>query len=191
MNHSFAVSRAFRVVAEMLSDRNHPDAEHAQHIRDHELSAIGAGRDQFEVPLSDDGVKVVFYLSGKVKTADLKKLIGEGKQRTVILVTREKLTQVNLKGLADVDKDVQPFELRELQYNVTHHELVPKHEVLTDPAEIDELVRTYQLKSKTQLPLIQKTDAVSRYFGMKPGDLVRITRPSPSAGESIVYRCCV
>jgi DNA-directed RNA polymerase I, II, and III subunit RPABC1 len=49
----------------------------------------------------------------------------------------------------------------------------------------------FMIKSKFQLPIILKTDAMAKYLGLKNGDIIKITRVSPTAGEYVVYRCCV
>jgi len=43
----------------------------------------------------------------------------------------------------------------------------------------------------SQFPYIQSTDAIAKEIGAKPGDVVRITRRSETAGSSIYYRYVV
>jgi DNA-directed RNA polymerase I, II, and III subunit RPABC1 len=86
------------------------------------------------------------------------------------------------------------FCIKNLLFNITKHELVPKHEFMNND-EAQEVYNQYSIKEnqRTQkLPLLMtKTDPVSKYYDFKPGSLIKITRPSSSIGESISYRYCV
>ena len=77
-------------------------------------------------------------------------------------------------------------ESRMAMFKVTDHEMVPKHEVLT-PTERKEVLETLGVE-KEKLPQMKETDPVAKETGMKPGDVVRITRKSPTAGQTIYYR---
>ncbi|MFC1751444.1 DNA-directed RNA polymerase subunit H [Pseudomonadota bacterium] len=66
------------------------------------------------------------------------------------------------------------------------HILVPKHEKLSKTQE-KELLTSAQL-DKENLPKIRLEDAAIQELGPKLGDIIRIERKSPTAGDSYFYR---
>jgi DNA-directed RNA polymerase subunit H (RpoH/RPB5) len=85
---------------------------------------------------------------------------------------------------------VRFFQAAALVTNPMKHVLVPPHEKVP-PAEVTDLLKS-MYATKKQLPLIRfHEDPIARLLGLVPGDVVKITRPSPTAGECIMYRVCV
>jgi DNA-directed RNA polymerase subunit H (RpoH/RPB5) len=82
------------------------------------------------------------------------------------------------------------FDANSLVSNPLNHVLVPKHEFFPEEKHA-EFMKTRFIKSKYSLPVIKfHEDMIARILGLVPGDIVKITRPSPQAGEYIPYRVC-
>ncbi|KAG8233134.1 hypothetical protein J437_LFUL010364 [Ladona fulva] len=86
-----------------------------------------------------------------------------------IIVVQLGMTPSAKQSLVDMAPKyiLEHFLESELLINITEHELVPEHVVLT-PDEKQELLARYKLK-ENQLMRIQAGDPVARYFGLKRG----------------------
>lgn len=105
-----------------------------------------------------------------------------------IVVVQTGMTPSAKQALVDMAPKymLEQFLETELLVNVTEHELVPEHVVLTVD-EKAELLGRYKLKEH-QLPRIQQGDTIARYFGLKRGQIIKIIRPSVTAGRYVTYR---
>ncbi len=75
------------------------------------------------------------------------------------------------------------------KFDVREHELVPEHTLLTEE-EASELLKRYNI-TPGQLPKIKTSDVVVKQMGAKPGDILRITRKSLTAGKAVAYRLVI
>jgi len=105
---------------------------------------------------------------------------------TVIIVQDKQTPQIAKELLNDEYKLYEIFSMKNLMFNITHHEIVPKH-ILLNQEEIDLMLKQYQT-TRAQLPKLLTTDPVAKYYGMKAGDVCKIIRQSPMTGESYYYR---
>jgi DNA-directed RNA polymerase subunit H len=74
-------------------------------------------------------------------------------------------------------------------YKVTEHDRVPKHEILSSE-EKEELLNRLEVKEE-QLPKIYDSDPVVEEIEASVGDVLKITRDSPTAGKAVYYRLVV
>jgi DNA-directed RNA polymerase subunit H len=72
--------------------------------------------------------------------------------------------------------------------DVSQHELVPDHTVLSD-VELEDVLEEYNIK-KTDLPKIKRKDPALP-DDATIGDVVRITRDSRTTDQAVVYRLVV
>lgn len=108
-----------------------------------------------------------------------------------ILILRVDITPFAKQALLEISDSfrIEHFKESELLVDITKHQLVPEHQLLT-PNEKSELLKRYRLKD-SQLPRIQANDPIARYYGMKRGQVVKIIRPSETAGRYVTYRICI
>lgn len=74
-------------------------------------------------------------------------------------------------------------------YEVAEHQLVPEHEVIPEE-EVEDLLEEYDIDQR-QLPKLLSNDPVVKELGAEPGDVLRITRTSPTAGTAEIYRLVI
>jgi DNA-directed RNA polymerase subunit H len=77
----------------------------------------------------------------------------------------------------------------ELPFKITDHLLVPKHELMP-PEEAAAILKRYNA-APHEFPFVLSTDAAAKSIGAKPGDFVKVTRGSETAGETVYYRYVV
>ena len=76
-----------------------------------------------------------------------------------------------------------------VEMSILEHELVPKHEIVSEE-EKQKLLKKLKI-TEEQLPKIKLSDPIVKILKAKKGDLIKITRKSPTAGISIYYRIVV
>jgi DNA-directed RNA polymerase subunit H len=79
--------------------------------------------------------------------------------------------------------------IKKNQVLVPDHVYVPLHEIMSRK-EAEEILKKYNCKP-TELPFIFVNDPAIMGLGVKPGDMIKITRKSPTAGKSLYYRYVV
>mmetsp|Transcript_20361 Transcript_20361/g.52857 ORF Transcript_20361/g.52857 Transcript_20361/m.52857 type:complete len:217 (-) Transcript_20361:108-758(-) len=137
---------------------------------------------------------VFFPDNDKVSIDDLKtyhKKMKEGSVRRGIIAYRTKITPMARMGIQEMKPDfhLEQFTELELMVNITEHMYVPKHTVLSD-ADKAIILERYKM-SEDQVPRIQESDPISRYFGMTSGQMLKIVRVSQTAGRYVTYRICM
>ena len=141
-----------------------------------------------------ESIYILYFKQQKLGVSeiqDFSKNINEKKISCGIMVVRGIITPLAKQKLKEFNESlhIQLFQDKELVVNVTEHELVPKHILLTKE-EKDELLKRYKLK-ESQLPKILVTDPVAKYLGLQRADVVKIIRASETAGRYITYRIAI
>ncbi|TKR94596.1 hypothetical protein L596_008861 [Steinernema carpocapsae] len=143
----------------------------------------------------NESMFVCFPEEPKIGIKSLKAIFLMMKEQSctrAIIVLQQGMTPAAKTALDEIkanDFRIEYFIENELLINITEHELVPEHVVMS-ASEKKELLQRYKLK-ESQLPRIQAGDPVARYYGLQRGQVVKIIRPSKTAGRYITYRFVV
>ena len=195
--------RIRKTVCKMLNARGYLVAQ-AELDRDKDSFTEEFGEDPrrdaltLQFDLREDPTQHIFVFfpdDEKVGVKTIKEYAKRMKDEQVnraIIVVQQSLTPFARQSLLECQAQkfyIEQFQEAELLVNITDHVLVPEHILLSDEQK-RVLLDRYKVK-ETQLPRIQMHDPVARYFGMRRGQVVRIIRPSETAGRYVTYRLCV
>ena len=187
MNHIGEITKSLTTIGEMLADRGIATTN-LNRLSRAEVQGIVSARNIFSIATSQDNSIVVIYdLSPKLVWKDTKKYIDslDPEPKLIIIVVRN---SADIRKIVGMDEDHQVFSLNELQFNRSHHVLVPKHELINDNVAITRIFEECQIQKGSQLPIILKTDPMAKYLNAKPGNVIKVLRVSPTCGENVVYR---
>jgi len=92
-------------------------------------------------------------------------------------------------GSKTIENPVRPIMINQKmkKFDSKKHSLVPKHTKISE-REKEEIYKRYKLSSDRLLPGILKTDPAIASLNVKDGDVIKVIRESPTAGEAIFYR---
>lgn len=180
------------VLFEMISDRGYliSDESEEDDQRVSERDFLENGEEMIKMSFSKrNGLTIMCFLC--MSTTDnstiheIAKLMNESNVRNAIIVIK-KITPPAKDAIRKLNMlldKIDVFEFAELEINKTKHHLVPQHILLIKEKEKD-LLESYKI-TKAQLPTIYTTDPIIKYYGWKPGQIVKILRKN----GTIYYRC--
>lgn len=117
-----------------------------------------------------------------------KLLMISNKVKHAILIIKNTVTSSVKNTINDEYKNegfiIEIFNENDFLIDITKHELVPKHELLTNE-EKEEFLKNYKLN---ELPTILIHDPIVRRFGANIRDIFKITRLSETSGITYYYR---
>jgi len=199
-----AFTRIFRVrrtVHELLRDRGYMVDQADIDLSEDEFKAQFSERPDRErltvfVQKRDDPTNQIYVFwptDPKVGVKPIKRYMekmAEDDVKRAILVVQQSMTAFAKQAIADMCASagytLEQFQEAELLVNITEHVLVPKHVTLSKE-EKTTLLQKYKLK-ESQLPRMQLADPIARYYGLARGQVVKIVRPSETAGKYVTYR---
>ena len=75
------------------------------------------------------------------------------------------------------------------KFYIDKHVLIPQHLKLSEKDK-KQLYDNYKISTK-EVPKISKADPAIKSLDVKSGDIIKIIRTSPTAGETVYYRVVI
>lgn len=172
---------------DLIKDRSYTTDQ--KHIPFENFSIKDVSQLKFVCQNNDQLVGIHFIDDDKIGKSSIERVIEYYKNLNInhiILVVSVKMSSACSNIVNTNQMKIEIFKDEELMFNITKHELVPKHRIISEDEKQQLFVK---LKiSAEQMPKILKRDPVCRYLGAESGDVVEILRNSRTAGVSVYYK---
>lgn len=191
---------------QMLIDRGDNIDEFEEHEVDIDRDEFFNDKNIIEFHTSN--TTLIFALTKKLRKMILEELKDSddildfvqkynNKMNVIFIFNNDNISTPVIQQISKYDKMLQKkggvlqyFHMKNLLYNPTRHQLVPKHEKMTNE-EVTDVMNKYLIKGKIQMPYILRNDVIAKWLGLKQGDVVKISRYNENSGISYYYRVCV
>ena len=193
-----------KILLELMKERGYSISSQ-ENFTENEIRVMAQQKQldfELETIEKDKKIFIKYLISTKIRNTSLKNYVTEFLEENpdidpvstdFIIILKEKPNDSLLKVVDDLYNEKQIyinlFYIKNLLFNILKHEYVPDHKIISEE-DFKNIKNLYNLSSRYQLPIIHRHDPVSIVLGIRPGEVVKITRPSQTAGQYICYRCC-
>ena len=144
------------------------------------------------------GVLIIFSEKTRVTTTELTNFITFASENNhtggVIVITPTKPSEKVLEMVREYisvpeNQLLQIFYLSHLNIDIQKHRYVPSHRILTEE-EKTKLAEEYHISDLKKILRIDSQDAMAKWIGARPGDVIEIKGLDVASGEGTRYRYC-
>jgi DNA-directed RNA polymerase subunit H (RpoH/RPB5) len=180
--------RALSTLKVILTDRG---------LTGDKFESVGSTLDDAKI-YTFGAVLVIFSTKTRISEKDLNIFIEYAKEQnttTLIIIGMMRPSEAVLNSLRNYinQKDsilVHVFEIRHLQLQYGRHVKVPKHRIV-ESAEIPNILKRENAKSPSVFRKIDSQDAMAKWVGARPGDVLEVTGMCETSIENKRYLFCM
>lgn len=191
-----------KYILEILEERGFDISEYSN-FTINELNII-IQNNQLDILVNDSNEKKVYvryHINKAIRQNNISEYIDDlfnvenvlSKKDDLIIIIKEEPNDTIEKAIKDIwIKDeiyVSIINIKRLQFNILKHTLVPKHILLSKEEEI-EFKNTFNIQKNSEIPDIGYLSPVCQVLGVRPGNILKIIRPSRTSIDSVFYRIC-
>jgi len=181
--------RPLQTLRSMLKDRG---------IKESNFEQVGNPLDQTRM-YTFSGILIIFSEKTRLTDTELNNFITFASENNhtngTIIVTptkpSEKVLETVRQHISQPENPLlQVFYLSHLNFEYAWHRKVPKHRLLTEE-EKTKLLKDFNMLKLNQLLKIDSQDAMAKWVGARPGDVVEISGLDLASGEGKRWRYCL
>jgi len=209
-NKILQIYNSRKTVLELLGSYNNHEVKDYEGFSINEVDAM-YNTDQLDMlitktnrdtSLGETKTYVKYFLRGNLTDASLRPILEDLYQYSDTLNSKDCLfivydgepTDSFLSHLDHLYKKENIFvvvhNIKRLQFNILKHFLVPAIEIMTDQ-EKTQLFQQYSITEDAQMPEISRYDPQALAMCVRPGEVCKISRKSPTSLNTTYYRVCV
>lgn len=141
-------------------------------------------------------ILVCFSQKDKLLANDIEQMVlfadRNGYTNGVVIVANSPPSENVLRVAKSRAKErVTFFHISQLQFDITTHRMAMPHRILSEEERTAMFNKFKISEPENQLPWLDSQDAMVKWIGAIPGDVVEVTRHSDTAGRSAYYRYVV
>jgi DNA-directed RNA polymerase subunit H (RpoH/RPB5) len=141
-------------------------------------------------------ILVCFSQKEKLLAHDIQHMLAfaerNGYTNGVVIVANSPPSENVLRFVkAHADQRLTFFHISQLQFDITTHRMAMPHRILSEEERTAVFNKFKISEPENQLPWLDSQDAMVKWIGAIPGDVVEVTRHSDTAGRSAYYRYVV
>jgi DNA-directed RNA polymerase I, II, and III subunit RPABC1 len=179
--------RIFKTLREMLTDRG---------LKGDTFEPVTPAPDETKM-YNFGGMLIIYSTKTRVSTNDLSNFIVFAKDNNysagTIIISETPISEKVLSTLVNHISErenslVQVFLMASLYFNISKHQLVPKQRIIND---IERSTLAKKFPDFTKFPRILSQDAMAKYLGARPDDIVEVTGMCETTAENKRWRICV
>jgi len=198
------IYKSRQIILEILGEKRGFDISKYENEGSKELRSMWENKQLdilLENPKTNQKIYIKYHLEQKIKAThiydyiedifDIENLLKPDDE--LIIITKDNLNDTIKTLLQQINSNdhrfVNVYNINSYLFNILKHEMVPDHIVLTDE-EKEQIIKQYYVDDITKFPNISRFDPVALAIGLRPKQMVKIKRSSPTAIETLYYRIC-
>jgi DNA-directed RNA polymerase subunit H (RpoH/RPB5) len=150
---------------------------------------------------SEKKIYVKYYIIKSIKSPNIFTIIEDlfhlenilNKNDDLIIIIKDEPNDTLIQEVKNIWMSekiyISLLNIKRLQFNILKHSMVPKHTILSKE-HAKQFKKDFNILNDDQIPDISYFSPVSLVLGIRPKDIIKIERKSPTSVSSNFYRIC-